>query len=92
MKNLIYSIVGLLLLVSCEKAPKDYVTLKGKITNPNSDSLVIKGKDDYKKVIKLNADGTFEDTLKLLPTIIQCLMVKSMPVYILKMVLTSILH
>ncbi|MCB0458850.1 MAG: TlpA family protein disulfide reductase [Flavobacteriaceae bacterium] len=67
MKNLIYSVVGLLLLVSCEKAPKDYVTLKGKITNPNSDSLVIKGKDDYKKVIKLNADGTFEDTLKLSP-------------------------
>lgn len=46
-----------------EKAPKDYVTFSGKITNMNSDSLVVRTRD-YSKTIAVKADGTFSDTLK----------------------------
>ncbi|WP_430409417.1 TlpA family protein disulfide reductase [Kordia sp.] len=53
-------------IFSCEKepeAPKDYVTLSGKIENKNSDSLVVRSRT-YSKTIKVNEDGTFKDTLK----------------------------
>lgn len=43
--------------------PVEYVTLSGKITNKNSDSLVIAQREIIKK-IKVNSDGTFSDTLK----------------------------
>ncbi len=49
--------------VACENAPKDYATLSGKITNKNSDSLVVRTQS-YSKTIKINEDGTFRDTLK----------------------------
>ncbi|RXM48391.1 redoxin family protein [Flavobacterium sp. YO12] len=42
----------------------EYVTLSGKITNKNSDSLVI-GQRKIIKKIKVNSDGTFSDTLKI---------------------------
>ncbi len=53
--------------VSCKpEPPKDYVTLSGKITNPNEDlTLEIRKGRDYIKTITLKADGSFEDTLKL---------------------------
>ena len=50
-------------LIACKQEPKDYVTLSGKITNKNSDSLVVLTRD-YSKTIKVNEDGTFQDTLK----------------------------
>ncbi|APY12302.1 thioredoxin [Seonamhaeicola sp. S2-3] len=62
MKNLL-SVLFVLALVSCKQEPKDYVTLSGKITNKNSDSLVVRSRD-YSKTIKVNEDGTFKDTLK----------------------------
>lgn len=46
-----------------EEAPKDYVTLSGKITNKSSDSIVVRNRE-FSKTIKVNADGTFSDTLK----------------------------
>ena len=46
-----------------EEKPKDYLSFSGTITNANSDSIVIYSKE-YRKVIKLNADGSFSDTLK----------------------------
>jgi len=50
--------------ISCkEEAPKDYVTLKGKITNQNSDSLIVRSRT-YSKTIKVSSDGSFSDTLK----------------------------
>ena len=52
-----------LLIIGCQN-PKDHVELSGKITNPNSDSIVISNSDGYKKVIEVNSDGTFSDTLK----------------------------
>ena len=67
MKKLLI-LFAILALAACktEEKPKDYVTFTGKITNPNSDSLVIKSRD-YNKVIKLKEDGTFSDTLKVSP-------------------------
>ena len=53
-----------MLVTSCkEEALKDYVTLSGKIIDQNSDSLVVRSRE-YSKTIKVNADGTFSDTLK----------------------------
>ena len=39
-----------------------YVRLSGEITNPNSDKISIRG-NGYSKVIKVNSNGTFDDTL-----------------------------
>lgn len=51
------------LIFGCQK-PKDFAELSGKITHPNSDSLVVSNRDGYKKVIAVQSDGTFSDTLK----------------------------
>ncbi|CAM1357869.1 TlpA family protein disulfide reductase [Tenacibaculum xiamenense] len=65
MKRLIYFAVACLAIVSCKEAPKDYVTFSGKITNKNSDSLVVANpKTGKKKVIKVDETGAFSDTLK----------------------------
>jgi thiol-disulfide isomerase/thioredoxin len=39
-----------------------YVRLYGEITNPNSDRIMIRG-NGYSKEIKVNTNGTFDDTL-----------------------------
>ena len=39
-----------------------YVRLSGEITNPNSDKITIRG-NGYVKVIDVNTNGTFDDTL-----------------------------
>lgn len=64
MKNFIYILSLALVFISCkQEAPKDYVTLSGKITNPNSDSLIV-AQRSILKTIKVSAEGTFSDTLK----------------------------
>jgi len=64
MKKVIYVLAIAIAAISCkEEAPKDYVTLKGKITNQNSDSLIIRSRT-YSKKITVNPDGSFSDTLK----------------------------
>jgi len=51
-------------LTSCnEPQIKDYVSIRGTITNQNNETLTILGKD-FKKEIKVNEDGTYQDTLK----------------------------
>lgn len=66
MKNLFYLAIALLVIVSCQKEPKDYLTFSGKITDKNSDSIVVfNPKLGYRKVIKVDENGTFKDTLKL---------------------------
>lgn len=62
MKKTIF-LLSALAFFSCKEEPKDYATLSGKITNKNSDSLVIRSRT-YSKTIKVNEDGTFSDTLK----------------------------
>jgi len=64
MKKLIYVLSLSLVIFACkEEAPKDYVTLSGTITNPNSDSLIV-AQRSILKTIKVAEDGTFSDTLK----------------------------
>lgn len=64
--NKISSLLILLLLVfACkDDAPRDFIVLSGKIKNKNSDSLVVTAKSGFKKVIKVNGDGLFKDTLR----------------------------
>jgi len=53
-------------IVACKKEePKDYATLSGKIENPHeSKTLKVFQGRNYEKVITLEEDGTFSDTLK----------------------------
>jgi len=68
MKKLVFVCATIFLVACNEEVKKDYVTFSGKITNQNSDSIVVSSKD-YSKTIKVNADGTFSDTLKVVPGI-----------------------
>lgn len=66
MKKIVYLIIATLIVVACKNDPKDYVTFSGKITNANSDSLVVVNPQlGYKKVINVSEDGSFKDTLKI---------------------------
>jgi thiol-disulfide isomerase/thioredoxin/phage gp36-like protein len=56
-------VICILIIASCKEEPKDYVTFSGQIANQNSDSIVISTRT-FKKVIKVNPDGSFSDTLK----------------------------
>src|SRR5690606_10258416 len=67
MKQLLL-LISVLAIVSCKQEPKDYVTLSGKITNKNSDTILVVTRT-FSKTIKVNADGTFKDTLKVEPGI-----------------------
>lgn len=62
MKKLLICLAALA-IVACKQEPKDYVTFSGKITDKNSDSVVVRNRT-YSKTIKVNEDGTFKDTLK----------------------------
>ena len=59
---LIFSLIG---LVSCNssKSHPEYVEISGRIVNAKSKEITIYG-FGYKKIIKLNNDGSFKDTLK----------------------------
>ncbi len=56
-------LLSALALMACKKETRDYVSISGKITNKNSDSLVLRSRT-FSKTIPVNADGTFKDTLK----------------------------
>ncbi len=66
MKTLLIVCIALLVLNCKEEAPKDYVTLSGKIEHPHESKTlrIFKGRL-YEKVITLEEDGTFKDTLKI---------------------------
>ncbi len=52
-------------IIGCKSEPKDYVTLSGKIDNMHeSKSLKVYQGKTYEKMITINDDGTFSDTLK----------------------------
>ena len=65
MKNLITLLACASIVLSCETAPKDAVSLNGKISNasPNNE-LKVFNREGYEKVIPISPDGTFQDTLK----------------------------
>ncbi len=67
MKKIFITFTTLLLLMACnkEQAPKDYATISGKITNPNSEEIkILNNRNELIKTITLNEDNTFKDTLK----------------------------
>lgn len=65
MKKLMYAAIVSLAIVSCKKESNDFVTLSGTITNKNSDSLVVSNPQlGFKKVIKVDENGSFKDTMK----------------------------
>ncbi len=59
--------LSVLLIIACKEESKNYATLSGKITNKNSDSLTIYKGRKALKTLKVNTDGTFNDTLKVTP-------------------------
>ena len=65
MKKLGILLLSITILTSCaQEHPKDYATVSGKLEN-NKDSLVtISNRAGILKTIKINTDGSFNDTLK----------------------------
>ncbi|MCA0931967.1 TlpA family protein disulfide reductase [Lutimonas saemankumensis] len=63
MKRLIIFAVAISLL-ACEKEPKDYVSLEGKVSNGKLDSLTVKGRN-FSKTMKISEDGSFKDTMRI---------------------------
>lgn len=64
MKRILVLLCALSIL-ACKEEPKDYVTLSGKISNPHESKTLKVFKDkEFEKVITVNEDGTFNDTLK----------------------------
>ncbi len=63
MNKLILLLTAITFFSCSEKSNKTYVTLQGNINNADLDSILILGKD-FKKSIKVNEDGSFKDTLK----------------------------
>lgn len=70
MKKLSFILLAFILLVSCgPEHPLEYLTLSGKIDSPidkTTDSVVTIRGYKLNKSIKINEDGTFKDTIKLL--------------------------
>ncbi len=65
MRNKILIGLATLTMIACKQEGKDYVTFSGKITNKNSDKVMIFNRESgYKKIIKVAEDGTFKDTLR----------------------------
>ncbi|MEJ2114110.1 MAG: TlpA disulfide reductase family protein [Flavobacteriaceae bacterium] len=62
MKKLIY-ILFAISIIACKEEPKNYATLSGKIENAHETKSVRIFKGDYEKIITVNDDGTFSDTL-----------------------------
>ncbi len=51
-------------MISCKKEQNNFVTFSGKITNKNSDSVVISNPQfKFKRVIKVDENGMFKDTM-----------------------------
>jgi len=66
MKQLLLLAVAALAISCASESEKDYASFSGKILNKNSDSLEIKG-DNYRKVILVDENGEFKDTLHVNP-------------------------
>ena len=49
--------------IGCKEDPKNYATLSGKITNAHDTNTIRIFKDSYEKIITMNDDGSFSDTL-----------------------------
>lgn len=66
--NKLILILCAITIIACQEEPKDYVTFSGQITDKNSDSIVIRTQT-FSKTITVQEDGSFKDTLKVVPGI-----------------------
>jgi thiol-disulfide isomerase/thioredoxin len=65
MKKLSFTLIALLLLSACDKEhSKEYTSVSGKLKNNKDSLLIISGQGGFIKKIKIQADGSFKDTLK----------------------------
>jgi len=55
----------MVLLFSCNEAPKNYAIFSGEVANSSTKEITIKGQSGFSKNVVINADGTFSDTLYL---------------------------
>lgn len=62
------TLLFVVLVVACNKTPKNYAILQGNIQNATSESILIQNRD-YKKEVKINEDGSFQDTLQLVTNV-----------------------
>ncbi|WNW01476.1 TlpA family protein disulfide reductase [Tenacibaculum sp. HL-MS23] len=66
MKKIVYLMAIAIAIISCKKESNNFVTFSGKITNQNSDSIVISNPQlKFSRVIKVNENGAFKDTMNL---------------------------
>jgi len=67
MKNLVIAFIAILAFSSCkEEHSEEYLTLAGELENATDSIITISSQQNVAlKTIKLNADGTFKDTLKI---------------------------
>ncbi len=66
MKKIILLTIASLAILSCKQEPKDYLTFSGKITNKNSDSLLVwNPMIGFKRVLQVDENGVFKDTMKI---------------------------
>lgn len=65
MRKIFFNVLVALTVVSCKKEHNDFVTFSGKIDHKNSNTLtVFSPTTGYKKIINVDEDGIFKDTLK----------------------------
>lgn len=68
MKKISLIILALITIVSCTKEhSKDFLTFQGTLEN-NTDSILTISGQGFNKTIKINADGSFKDTMKVTKT------------------------
>jgi len=66
MKKLSTIVFGFLIMVACsQEHPKDFLTLSGKLENNTDSILTIASREGVVKNLKISAEGSFKDTLKL---------------------------
>ncbi len=69
MKKLVGLLLVALVVMACNKLPKDATVISGKVENAKElKDLKIKGEKDFSEVITLREDGTFADTLQPMET------------------------
>lgn len=59
-------IIVVLLVVSCETKPKDYVTIKGKVNSSEISSFKVASRG-FSRTIDVDENGMFQDTMKVEP-------------------------
>ena len=66
MKKIVYLMALAIAMISCKKEPNNFVTFSGKITNQNSDSIVVSNPQlKFSRVIKVDENGAFKDTMNI---------------------------